>query len=141
MTPACQFTRGPKGDQGPGFKGGHNKGVQRIRLFPKTGHLLLSAGLDGKCKVWSVGEAGERRVMRTYEGHKAAVRDVQFNHVGSKFVSASFDRFLRLWDTESGKVLQTFGYLQSSPLKAYFVEIVPISLSASNGRTYGQSVL
>jgi len=88
---------------------GHNKGVQRIRLFPKTGHLLLSAGLDGKCKVWSVGEVGERRVMRTYEGHKAAVRDVQFNHDGSKFVSASFDRFLRLWDTESGEVLQTFG--------------------------------
>lgn len=85
---------------------GHNKGVHRIRLFPKTGHLLLSGGLDGKCKVWSI---PERQVMRTYEGHSAGVRDVQFNHDGTKFVSASFDRFLRLWDTESGKVLQTFG--------------------------------
>lgn len=92
---------------------GHNKGVQRIRLFPRTGHLLLSAGLDGKCKIWSTVSSTEqsrqRQVLRTYEGHRAAVRDVQFNHDGSKFVSASFDRFLRLWDTESGEVLQTFG--------------------------------
>lgn len=84
---------------------GHNKGVHRIRLFPRTGHLILSAGLDGKCKVWSV-EA--KKVMRTYIGHSAAVRDVQFNHDGSKFVSASFDRYLRLWNTENGEVLQTF---------------------------------
>jgi len=84
---------------------GHNKGVHRIRLFPRTGHLLLSGGLDGKCKVWSI---EQKQVMRTYVGHSAAVRDVQFNHDGTKFVSASFDRYLRLWETESGKVLQTF---------------------------------
>jgi pre-mRNA-processing factor 17 len=84
---------------------GHNKGVHRIRLFPRTGHLLLSGGLDGKCKVWSV---ESRQIMRTYIGHSAAVRDVQFNLDGSKFVSASFDRYLRLWNTETGDVLQTF---------------------------------
>jgi pre-mRNA-processing factor 17 len=85
---------------------GNAKGIHRIRLFPKTGHLLLSAGLDGVCKVWSV---ADKQLMRSYEGHRAGVRDVQFNNDGTKFVSASFDRVLRLWDTESGKVLQTFG--------------------------------
>lgn len=84
---------------------GHEKGVHRIRLFPRTGHLLLSAGLDGACKVWSV---ENRTCMRTYIGHSAAVRDVQFNKDGSKFVSASFDRYLRLWDVETGEVLGTY---------------------------------
>lgn len=70
---------------------GHENGVHRIRLFPITGHLLLSAGLDGTCKVWSV---AEKQLMRTYSGHKAAVRDVQFNRDGTKFVSASFDRYV-----------------------------------------------
>jgi pre-mRNA-processing factor 17 len=84
---------------------GHNKGVHRIRLFPGTGHLLLSGGLDGKCKVWSV---AEKKVMRTYIGHSAAVRDVQFNNDGTKFLSCSFDRFIRLWNTETGQVEGTY---------------------------------
>lgn len=84
---------------------GHNKGVHRIRLFPGNGHLLLSGGLDGKCKVWSV---GQKQVMRTYIGHSAAVRDVQFNNDGTKFLSCSFDRFIRLWNTETGAVEGTF---------------------------------
>jgi pre-mRNA-processing factor 17 len=84
---------------------GHEKGVHRIRLSPRTGHLLLSAGLDGACKVWSI---EHRKCMRTYVGHTAAVRDVQFNNDGSKFVSASFDRYLRLWKVETGEVLGTY---------------------------------
>lgn len=80
------------------------KGVHRIRMFPRTGHLLLSAGLDGKCKVWSM---EHKQLMRTYIGHTAGVRDVQFNHDGTRFVSASYDRYLRLWNTETGEALQT----------------------------------
>ena len=36
------------------------------------GHLLLSASLDGKCKIWDAVE--DRNVRRTYCGHSEAVR-------------------------------------------------------------------
>ena len=91
----------------------HNnpKGIHRIRLFPKTGHLLLSAGLDGTCHIYSTTNDGNHnyKCMRSYHGHSAAVRDIQFQPSNGKtFLSCSFDRYIRLWDTETGQVLNTF---------------------------------
>ena len=46
--------------------------------------------------------------MALIPGHSKAVRDVVFNNDGSKFLSASYDRMIKLWDTETGECLARY---------------------------------
>ncbi|KAM9666664.1 pre-mRNA-processing factor 17 isoform 3-T3 [Trichechus inunguis] len=85
---------------------GHTKGVSAVRLFPLSGHLLLSCSMDCKIKLWEVYE--DRRCLRTFIGHSKAVRDICFNTAGTQFLSAAYDRYLKLWDTETGQCISRF---------------------------------
>jgi len=85
---------------------GHTKGVNRVRLLPKTAHLLLTCSMDNKVKLWEV--YGRRRLLRTFHGHTAGVRDIAFNNDGSRYLSAGYDKMVRLWDTETGQCISRF---------------------------------
>jgi pre-mRNA-processing factor 17 len=80
---------------------GHSSGVNAVRFFPKSGHLLLSASMDGKVKIWDVYH--ERSCLRTYIGHRKGVKNAVFNYDGTQFLSCSLDKYVKLWDTETGK--------------------------------------
>lgn len=85
---------------------GHTKGVQAIEFFPKTGHLLLSASMDSDCKIWDTTD--DFKVKRTYSGHTEGVRSIHMSNDGSQFLSSAFDRYVRLWDVETGQAAATF---------------------------------
>ncbi|SPO41651.1 related to CDC40 - Pre-mRNA splicing factor important for catalytic step II [Pseudozyma flocculosa] len=85
---------------------GHTKGISALRLFPQSGHLMLSASMDTKIKLWDVYHEGS--CLRTFMGHSKAVRDICFSNDGRRFLSAGYDRQIKLWDTETGACLQAF---------------------------------
>jgi pre-mRNA-processing factor 17 len=109
---------------------GHTKGVQAIEYFPQYGHLLLSASMDGTCKIWDVQE--HNQAMRTYAGHSEGIRSMQFNNNGTQFITSAFDRYIRLWDTETGQSVGTY----SNRKMGYTVRFYPhdnnIFLAASS---------
>ncbi|XP_029665942.1 pre-mRNA-processing factor 17-like [Formica exsecta] len=85
---------------------GHTKGISQIRWFPRTAHLLLSSSMDCRIKLWEVYK--DRRCVRTYYGHRQAVRDISFDNDGKRFLSAAYDRYVKLWDTETGACISRF---------------------------------
>lgn len=85
---------------------GHTKPITALRFFPGSGHLLLSSSSDAKIKLWDVYH--ERELLRTYNGHSKAVTDITFNNSGTHFLSASYDRYMKMWDTETGKCIARF---------------------------------
>ncbi|KAJ3146287.1 pre-mRNA-processing factor 17, partial [Irineochytrium annulatum] len=85
---------------------GHTKGVASIKFFPGSGHMLLSAGMDNKVKLWDCYH--DRRCLRTFIGHTKALKAIDFTNDGKKFLSASYDKWIKLWDTETGKCVTTF---------------------------------
>ncbi|KAK1784061.1 hypothetical protein P4O66_004328, partial [Electrophorus voltai] len=50
-------------------------------------------------ELWEV--YSDRRCLRTFIGHSKAVRDICFNNAGTQFLSAGYDRYLKLWDSET----------------------------------------
>lgn len=85
---------------------GHANGTNKIIFFPKSNHLLLSCGNDSKIYLWSVYH--KRELLRGFYGHTKPIKDISFNNDGSKFLSASYDHWVKLWDTETGKCLERF---------------------------------
>jgi len=80
--------------------------ITQMRFFPNSGHILLTASASGKVKLFDVYHG--RELLRSYNGHTKSCNDICFNNDGTEFLTASYDRMMKLWDTETGQCKAKF---------------------------------
>ncbi|CDH14185.1 probable Pre-mRNA-processing factor 17 [Zygosaccharomyces bailii ISA1307] len=87
---------------------GHARGTSALNFLPHTGHLFLSGGNDNLVKIWDFYH--DRTCLRDYRGHQKPIKALDFNDDGSNFLSASFDQYVRSWDTETGIIKARYSF-------------------------------
>ena len=91
---------------------GHAREVNKIRFFPRSGHLLFSISNDSSIRIWSTVNKNvlqtqdqNKQCIRSIYGHTQGIRDIQLTYDGLQFCTASYDRYVKIFDTETGQCL------------------------------------
>jgi WD40 repeat protein len=108
------------------FLRGTNDTRVRALTFSPDGTFLLSASGPGSMpiQVWNVA-TGE--CVRTLEGHRSYVSDIQFTSDGKHLISSSSDQTICLWDWREGRPVAI--------LRGHLDEVDGLSVSP-DGRTF-----
>lgn len=81
---------------------GHSASVWDAQIVEASENIFLTCSADRTIRKWR----GNVEIAR-YTGHNDVIRKLLILPCGTKFVSASNDCTLKVWDLQSGKVLQT----------------------------------
>ena len=85
-----------------GAMSGHHDTVFRMAADPSSLSSLVSGGFDGEVIHWNV---LERKPRRFINAHRNAVDGCTFTPDGVAFLTASRDRTVKLWDSDSGRTI------------------------------------
>ncbi|XP_039253122.1 small ribosomal subunit protein RACK1-like [Styela clava] len=82
---------------------GHRDAVNSC-VFCINGTHVLSGSDDGTAKLWS---ARGTKLITNYAAHTGPVSAVKVTKDSKQFLTCSWDKSVRLWDLETGKILWT----------------------------------
>ena len=111
------------------------RGITALSLTPDGQAAAIAAGYGGHDAVDYFGpdregrlflwDLGERRVVRHFRGHTGPVNAVAFSGDGSRLLSGSSDKTLKVWNVQTGRCLRT--------LTGHTREVTSVALT-SDGR-------
>lgn len=102
---------------------GHDGYINSIDLLKNQ---AITGGSNGQIKVWRTNTS---KMSYECQGHTALVSTVQFNDI--YILSGSYDRTVKLWDTQTGTLLRSMEY-NSEVSKLRFDDRVAIVLGSDS---------
>ncbi|EKX31283.1 hypothetical protein GUITHDRAFT_53660, partial [Guillardia theta CCMP2712] len=85
--------------QTPGLTDGHQSYVRDLAFAPDS-KRLISCGIDGKLKLWSLRNG---LLLRNLVGHDKEVKQLRVSPDGRVVLSCSLDGTARMWNTDTGR--------------------------------------
>jgi eukaryotic-like serine/threonine-protein kinase len=76
-------------------------------LFARSGDQLISAGVDGTVKIWSIAK-GQFELLRSLSGHTGSVKDLAISGHDDLLASGGIDNTVRLWNLQTGEQIDVF---------------------------------
>ena len=67
---------------------------------------ILTAGEDGKARLWDV----STKISRTVSGHDNSILQATWSQDGGSLLTASMDDTARVWDAQTGKQLHKLAH-------------------------------
>jgi WD40 repeat protein len=101
--------------------------------FSPDGNFVVTAGLDGKTRVWPV----KRGAPRVLSGHERAVQDARYSPDGRYVATAGADGVAALWSATSGDRLVSFehdGPVSQVVVSPEGTHVLTVSRVARTGR-------
>ncbi len=87
---------------------GHTGSVISVRCTTASNdgrHYLMTGSWDNTARLWSLEDGA---LVRTFEGHTAAVKEVWATADGRHLLTGSGDRTGRLWSLKDGALVRSF---------------------------------
>lgn len=118
---------------------GHRRKVGLLKWHPTANNVLASASTDYLVNLWDV-ETGDQK--KSVKGHKNIIQAMDFNRQGSRIVTTSKDKQVRVLDPRTEEVVQSWhGHDGIKGMRVVWLDdhediIVTIGFSRSSDRQY-----